>query len=78
MSRGLGVEQKMTGGSMERPSTFTKQINERIDNLNKLKGDRLLNEGADLLGLVLDEIEHLQQMELRIKAIMGLSTLPED
>ncbi|MBA7533070.1 hypothetical protein ES705_25305 [subsurface metagenome] len=63
---------------MERPSTFTKQINERIDKLNKLEGDRLLNEGADLLGIVLDEIERLQQTELRIKAIMGLSTLPED
>ena len=63
---------------MERPRTFNKQINERIDKLNKLKGDRLLNEGADLLGIVLDEIERLQQTEPRIKAIMGLSTLPED
>ncbi|GAJ15717.1 unnamed protein product, partial [marine sediment metagenome] len=40
---------------MERPWTFTKQINERIDKLNKLEGNRLLNEGADLLGIVLDE-----------------------
>lgn len=48
------------------------------DRLNRLKGDRLLNEGADLLGIVLDEIERLQQMELDIKAVMGLSTLPED
>lgn len=63
---------------MERPRTFTKQINERLDKLNKLEGDRLLNEGADLLGIVLDEIERLQQTELRIKDIMGLSTLPED
>jgi len=54
------------------------RLEERVSRLATLSEEKRLTEAADVLGIVLEQAERLQGIELSVRALLELKSWPDD